>query len=276
MAHIFISYKSEQRDLALTVQHKLLEWGYETWLDVDRLKPGDQWADEIDIALKTAHACLAIMTPASISSRYVTNEWDMAIMQGKLFIPLMFHKTDPHYKYVDIQYIDFSKPDRIESFDQLKARLADYHMNSTMTTIDPYREYLQQLYDRINRYLAARLITRLRDEEGRPSPISLSINRSDDAVDVLFRKREEIDPLFAVGGLVDQSPQEFTDFIKAVEFYDGRVLLLGEPGSGKTITLLNFARDAVVKRFQDKTSPVPILGIVPTWDADKNVLLTEW
>lgn len=38
--HIFISYKSQQRDYAFAVRDQLRAWGYDTWLDVDRLEPG--------------------------------------------------------------------------------------------------------------------------------------------------------------------------------------------------------------------------------------------
>ncbi len=34
---IFISYKSDQRQLAFMVRDKLREWDYETWMDVDTL-----------------------------------------------------------------------------------------------------------------------------------------------------------------------------------------------------------------------------------------------
>lgn len=277
IGHIFISYKTEQRSLAFAVRDKLREWGYETWLDVDRLQPGTYWANDIDAALKSCRACIGIMTPFSIKSRYVTNEWDMAIMKGKLFLPLMFEQTEPHYKYIDIQYIDFTHDPKDGSFSKLRTRLEAHKPSlGDQELEDPFHDYLQQLYDRINKYLASKLVTSLRDEEGRPEPIRLSVARTEGAVDALFEKREEIDPLFAIGGIADEPPQEFDDFAKVVEYYDGRVLLLGDPGSGKTITLLNYARDAIVKRRQDRSAPLPILGIIPTWDAYAEYSVAEW
>lgn len=269
--HIFISYKSEQRNLAYKIRNQLREWEFDTWLDKDHLQPGTYWADEIDQAIKDSFALVAIMTPHAIKSRHVTNEWDMAIMKGKPFIPLMFEQTEPHYKYIDIQYLDFTKN---EPFEQLKLRLeVDDRSHSP---IDPYNDYLQALYDRINKYLSAKLITSLRDKDNHPEPIRLNTTTTKDAVDSLFEKREEIDPLFAVGGIADDPSQDFTDFSKAFDYYDGRVLLLGEPGAGKTITLLNHARDAIVKRIQDTSAPLPILGIIPTWDMKKHANIVSW
>ena len=123
---------------------------------------------------------------------------------------------------------------------------------------DPYCNYLARLYDRVNRYFAAKLTTSLRDHESHPEPIRLSTG-----VDVLF------DPLFAVGGIADEPAREFNDFSDAFDYYDGRVCLLGAPGAGKTITLLHYARDAIAKRRQNISEPIPILGIVPDWNPDK-------
>ncbi len=276
MGHIFISYKSQQRELALQVRDKLQEWGHETWLDVDKLEAGTYWANDIDAALKSCQTCIGIMTPLSISSRYVTNEWDMAIMKRKLFIPLMFEATEPHYKYIDIQYIDFTADAKEASFSQLRERLSSFDPASTKAPDDPYAEYLQQLYERINKYLSAKLITSLRNTEGEPEPISVSVQRFDDAVESPYHKPQQVDPLFASGGVGEAEAFNVDALYKAVDYYDGRVLLLGEPGSGKTIALLQLARDAVVKRQQDSTAPLPILAIIPTWDVKEKPSLTEW
>lgn len=272
--HIFISYKSEQRDLAFKVRDQLGAWGYDPWVDVDRLRPGTYWANDIDHALKTCRACLGIMTPPAVRSRYVTNEWDMAIMTGKLFLPLMFQPTEPHYKYVDIQYIDFTQGEA--AFGELRQQLDEHQPSDTRAADDPYHDYLGRLYDRINRFLSAKLIASLQDDEGRPEPIHLTGQRTRGAVDVLFEKRDEIDPLFAIGGLESEAPDTYDDFAEAFHHYDGRVLLLGEPGAGKTITLLHYGRDAVVKRRQNPAAPLPILGIIPTWDVDTQPPLADW
>ena len=275
--YIFISYKSEQREYAIQIHDALKSWGLDPWLDVYRLQPGDEWGNEIDQALKNCRTLLGIMTPMSIASRYVTNEWDLAIMKGKLFIPLLFEATEPHYKYIDIQYIDFSHEDKSKPLETLRKRLSAGYQAAAENS-DPYGEYLQQLYDRINKYLEQKIITSLRNEN-RPEPIRLQSQTDDHTANFLGRS-EQIDPLFFAGGIQNdievRSPQVYDDLGKAFSHFDGRVLLLGAPGAGKTITLLHYTRDLIVQRKQNPALPLPILGMIYTWESSNWKPISEW
>ncbi len=259
--HIFISYKSEEHTYAEDVRTQLLKWGYETWMDAYNIPGGASWGDEIDKALKSAYAVTGIMTPKAMASRNVTNEWDMAIRLDKPFIPLLYEQCEPHYKYVDIQYIDFTQ-DKDLAFAKLKT---DLESPPAKKTSDLYCDYLKTLFDRINTYLTQRIIRTLSE------PIKLHTEVTPNAV--LFEKRPEIDPLFVIGGLTPNEPEkEYNDFGQAFRHYDGRVLMLGEPGAGKSITLLHFGRDAVVRRMNDPSLPLPILAIIP----EKQKPLLDW
>lgn len=67
-----------------------------------------------------------------------------------------------------------------------------------------------------------------------------------------------------------------TDLDDAFDKYDGRVLLLGEPGSGKTVTLMNFAERAARARLDDPKRPLPLLAPIATWDAETGMTLADW
>lgn len=267
--HVFISYKTEERDKAETVRKQIAAWGYSTWMDTHNISPGSSWADEIDQAVKTARAVLGIMTPAAMSSRNVTNEWDLAIVKGIPFIPLMYAPCDVHYKYIDIQRIDFTG-DHALALNRLRTalELSDSH---SPAAADPYADYLRALFDRINTFLGQKIIRAL-DE-----PIRLQSEATPDAVSALFTPKIEIDPLYAIGGIEPDKPETtYQDFAKAFEYYDGQVLLLGAPGAGKTITLLHYGRDAVVKRMRDAGAPLPILGVIPAWDSYRALPIGPW
>jgi predicted NACHT family NTPase len=56
-----------------------------------------------------------------------------------------------------------------------------------------------------------------------------------------------------------EEKQQFAAFDEAFLHYEGRVLLLGSPGSGKTTTLLNLALKLIEEAQQDETLPIPLL-----------------
>jgi HEAT repeat protein len=272
---IFISYKRENQPFAEELRETLITWGYGTWLDIINIPKGAYWPDEIDAGLQRSEVVIGVMSPEAVQSRNVKNEWDWAIINGKRLILLMLEQCYVPMNYVSINYIDFTK-DRKRGLDQLKAALET--RTDAPTSVDPYRPYLEALYERINTYLAQKIVPTLRDDEDRPEPIHLRSEATPNAV--LFEKRQEIDPLFAIGGIetgkTTEPQQIYDDFERAFKYYEGRVLLLGEPGAGKTITLLHFGRDAVVRRIQDPSLPLPILLIVPTWDVEKHNTFGDW
>lgn len=131
---------------------------------------------------------------------------------------------------------------------------------------DPYRDYLNDLYQQIVRYLNLTVFS-LVSLRGEAAPDAVEAPRS--ALPMAF---------FEMAGLDDTHTVQtrFKDFHEAFEQYGGRVLLLGEPGAGKTTTLFAFARDAVAKRLADSSQPLPILAPIATWDADKQPPLADW
>ena len=71
----------------------------------------------------------------------------------------------------------------------------------------------------------------------------------------------------AVGRQESDSQVSFTGLTEAFDQYRGRLLLLGEPGGGKTISLIKFAINKVEKRL-DKPNlllPIPIFAQIYTW-----------
>lgn len=65
---------------------------------------------------------------------------------------------------------------------------------------------------------------------------------------------------------------------RIVEVFDelgGSLLILGEPGSGKTTMLLELARDLIARAEQDETLPLPVVFNLSSW-AVKQSPLEEW
>jgi tetratricopeptide (TPR) repeat protein/DNA polymerase III delta prime subunit len=65
---------------------------------------------------------------------------------------------------------------------------------------------------------------------------------------------------------------------KIVDVFDETscaLLILGKPGSGKTTTLLELARDTIARAEEDPTQPIPVVFNLSSW-AEKRQTIAEW
>lgn len=111
MAHIFISYSHNDFEFAENLELRLQKEGFETWMDEERLTAGEDWREEIDIAIKDSFALLLVLTPKALESRYVTYEWSFAWGNGKKVIPLLLNQVDDdklHPRLDRRQHLDFT------------------------------------------------------------------------------------------------------------------------------------------------------------------------
>lgn len=91
-----------------------------------------------------------------------------------------------------------------------------------------------------------------------------------DAVNRPFSEFEE----FAV-----ESNQSF-EFIQASDIFEGMgagrtLLILGEPGTGKTVSLLKLAERLIKKTEEDLTLPIPVVFNLSSW-AMKRQTIEDW
>lgn len=271
---VFISYKREDQGFAEALRERLIAWNYSVWMDVHDIPPGADWLLEVEKGLQASRIVMGIMTVRSVCSRNVLNEWEWAVVNGKRLILLKLEPCEIPLNVIRINHLDFTV-ERESAFEQLHLAL-ESPVLPPKPLADPYHDYLRWLYELINRYLAQKIIRTSPDDLHSPEPIPLITERTRGAVDTRFERRDEIHPLFVLGGIEQESAWVEADFSTAFSYFDGRVLLLGEPGAGKTITLLHFGRDAIVRRFQDMSEPLPVLGIIPTWDAQTQMPLIDW
>jgi hypothetical protein len=78
--------------------------------------------------------------------------------------------------------------------------------------------------------------------------------------------------------LPDQTNQVLPSGTKIIEIFEKMnraMLILGEPGSGKTITLLELARDLISRAETDPTQPIPVVFNLSSW-TDKSQPLHDW
>lgn len=124
---------------------------------------------------------------------------------------------------------------------------------STAEQMDPFRDYVQALYDNVSRYLNAAIL----------HPLNLEISNSLDMLDLLINS--------------DSLPEKFNSLLDAYEYFGHRLLVLGEPNTGKTISLLSVAQVACETRLSDSTALLPVMAPIEWWDSVRGRLsLIQW
>jgi HEAT repeat protein/DNA polymerase III delta prime subunit len=67
---------------------------------------------------------------------------------------------------------------------------------------------------------------------------------------------------------VEARPRSFSSLRDAFKHYRGVLLLLGDPGSGKSTSLLGIARELIHERLQDETALLPVFAPIDTWRSE--------
>jgi thioredoxin 1 len=106
---VFISYKRENEDFARHLRDLLNEWGFNPWLDVCNIYPGDNWDAKIDQGLKEARVMIGLITPEALNSQHVQDEWAWAKENNRRLILLRLKPFNPEtmsHRFIRINYID--------------------------------------------------------------------------------------------------------------------------------------------------------------------------
>jgi hypothetical protein len=77
--HVFLSYSTQDRELALELKHALEACGVNVWIDVDRIRAGSFFVTELEQAIERAAAFVVLVTAASLASGWVREECGRAI-----------------------------------------------------------------------------------------------------------------------------------------------------------------------------------------------------
>lgn len=108
MATIFISYSRSDAGFVRRLADHLKAKSIDHWLDVDRIQAGEDWSDAVWAALQKCDAMLLVLSPASMSSKEVANEWKYYHNTGKPIIPVLVDSsTNIHYQLVALHYVAF-------------------------------------------------------------------------------------------------------------------------------------------------------------------------
>jgi hypothetical protein len=123
---IFISYSRQDSAFAVRLAHSLHSMGVVTWMDIKDIPAGVKWSTGIQAGLKTCDLMIVIISPASMASQNVEDEWSYFVDEKKPLIPLLWKPAEVHYQLRRIQYIDFFSQDYVLAFRRLCVELQTY------------------------------------------------------------------------------------------------------------------------------------------------------
>jgi HEAT repeat protein/DNA polymerase III delta prime subunit len=274
--YVFISY-ARQDGLAFAerLDNELQARGKATWRDKRNLDPNQDFTAELEKAIEAASHVVVCITPdTKRDNSFVRREIGYALAFNKRIIPLTFADVVPPIHIVNLTRIEFHRQAWTLALADLLLRLdqpATVYEQATPPH-DPFRDYLNQLYQEIVNYLDATVFTLIPlHSESVPGEViekqvpALLQSFVDGTLTVKAQKPAEPEP-----------KRGFSSFPEAFEAYDGRLLLLGEPGAGKTTTLMAYARDAVARRLEDPSQPLPLERRITEWDTERELSFAEW
>jgi hypothetical protein len=112
---LFLSYKSEDRDLARRLKDDLERRGVRVWLDQDDIRPGDEFPDALQDGVQTSNKLGLLVTPESLRSKWVQHEImrarQLEVKWKQKIIPLLFRDSELPKSLDKCQQIDFRSED---------------------------------------------------------------------------------------------------------------------------------------------------------------------
>jgi len=272
--NVFISYAREDgREYADRLYRAFNERGISAWRDERNINPYQDFSGEIEKAIEESTHVVACLTP-SIAQRkdsFVRREILYAQGWEKPITPLLMPGFDKRHIPTLINHLTWMEFQEFGAdFPTLLQRLGQEAAFVPSAQQDPFQDYLHALYKDVVSFL--------------DSTVFSLITLHSEATPEVVKPREvraRALPMGFKGLAVKQEtslPEQsyFDSFHNAYDYYDGRLLLLGDPGAGKTTTLMAFAREAIAQRLDDSTLPLPIIAPVASYVTGSGLSLSGW
>lgn len=272
--HIFISYCNIEADFALKLAVDLKNRGVRIWMaKLDGIVVGMDWREAIQNAINDSAAMVAILSPNYVDSEYCKKELARANTLKLPIFPVLLRSVEAKrwpLAIEGIQYEDFTEwPDEKSYIDKLEKflhRLKNEISRQVSKAPDAEKRYLNSLLAEMESKRGVLEYVELYAEIT-ASPIQRPNPHPDDewAYSLLLKNRSEhITPDFSKKILLK-------NITKAIEHLP-RLVLLGEPGAGKTTVIRRLASDAARKRLQNPdTAPIPLILYLQDWQNNQTI-----
>ncbi len=124
MSRIFISYSRVDEPFARKIARSLSDMGAQVWLDVEDIPAGMKWSTAIQQGLNVCQIMLLIVSPESMASNNVEDEWQYFLDNKKPIIPILFRPAEKHFQINRLQHVDFHNGSYQTAFERLMRELS--------------------------------------------------------------------------------------------------------------------------------------------------------
>lgn len=118
---VFISYSRADEAFARRLATSLAETGMDVWIDLEDIAAGTKWSRAIQQGLDSAEVMIVIISPESMASNNVEDEWQYFLDHKKPVVPLLLRPAKIHFQLNRIQYVDFHQQNYYHALNQLYA-----------------------------------------------------------------------------------------------------------------------------------------------------------
>ncbi|MBZ0295950.1 MAG: SUMF1/EgtB/PvdO family nonheme iron enzyme, partial [Anaerolineae bacterium] len=262
--HIFLSYTRADLAVAAQVRRALEAAGHRVWQDVTAIKGGTEWIQSIEDGIERAYAVVTVVSSASQASEWVTIEYLHARRRHKQIVPIKIDGCDIPTMLLALNVIH-AHPDLDlgvqQVLDTLPAPDAK-HPPADEPGTEPQDRRQQELayLDRVllehsvwqTVYTPMAGVARIRQQ-----PEKKAIKRAATTIQPLFAPLEQriADAFVEAPPLKEELFEDITEAVRKVR----QLVILGDPGAGKTTTLWKLAADYAEAAKADEDAPLPVL-----------------
>ncbi|MCU0464589.1 MAG: SUMF1/EgtB/PvdO family nonheme iron enzyme [Anaerolineae bacterium] len=274
---VFISYSHRDDAFARWLIDGLQSARHPCWIDTSKIKGGADWQKAICDGINASYAMVVVCSAKALESDYVWDEVQWARNKRKLIIPVILEDVIDSDNFFGLHRFQGVRFDQMAHPDALRVLLAALppptsgsgRSRRTRTRRECELAYLDRLrfedflLDKFELAEYAELggvaQTRARktvDEWGQ-IPTGLEMRPE---LALLRQERGEDEAHLS-------TPETFTDAVSKITELR-RVVVLGDPGAGKTHTLRAIAKPLYTAALTDPKAPIPVMVKLGNWDSD--------
>lgn len=105
---VFICYARADMKFAVQLVEDLADYDLIVWMDMRSIPHGANWDIEVQKGLDSSDLMLVLLTPSSVASQNVADEWSYFVEKNKPIVPLLVEPCEVPFRLSRRQRVDFT------------------------------------------------------------------------------------------------------------------------------------------------------------------------